>query len=119
VALYAIYEVVVWWATPLEIASALARLARMGQLDADGWAQSRKLADDLARRWRVVQPSDGLRSIAARLLGRYDLRAGDALQLAAALQWCEGNPQGSPFVAADLRLSDAAMQSGFQAMRLT
>ena len=36
IALYKSYEAVIWWATPVEIASALARLMRMKQLDS-GW----------------------------------------------------------------------------------
>ena len=44
--LYKTYEIVVWWATPVEIASALARLMRMGQLDGKELVQARKLAED-------------------------------------------------------------------------
>jgi len=33
IALYKLYDAVVWWATPVEIASALARLVRMKQLE--------------------------------------------------------------------------------------
>ena len=114
--LYKTYDVVVWWATPVEIASALSRLARTGYLDIAGAAESRRLADELSRKWRVVQPHDAMLSIATGLLTRYELRTGDALQLAAALQWCESDPQGSPFVTADQRLKHAAAQTGFRLM---
>jgi hypothetical protein len=63
----------------------------------------------------MVQPSDALRSRAAQLVDLLDLRAADALQLAAALVWCEGQAQGQVFVSADQRLRDAAIISGFDA----
>jgi hypothetical protein len=44
---------------------------------------------------------------------RYDLRAADALQLAAALNWCEDAPQGRVFLAVDQKLREAAVLSGF------
>jgi hypothetical protein len=37
----------------------------------------------------------------------------DALQLAAALEWCEGAPQGRVFLTADLKLREAALFSDF------
>ena len=61
IALYKTYDAVVWWATPVEIASALARLMRMKQLDPADWAKARKLAKNLADSWSVIQPSDALR----------------------------------------------------------
>jgi predicted nucleic acid-binding protein len=115
VALYRIYGVVVWWTTPVEIASALRRLVRMKQLEPDEWATSRRLAEDLAESWRVVQPSNSLRDRASQLVERYDLKAADALQLAAALEWGENIPQGKVFIAADQRLREAAVLSGFDA----
>jgi predicted nucleic acid-binding protein len=118
ITLYKGYEVVVWWATAVEIASALARLARMKQLDSGAWVQARGLAAALAERWSVVQPSDALRAHATRLVNQYDLRAADALQLAAALEWCEKLPQGRVFVTADQALQQAALVSGFDSKQL-
>lgn len=113
IALYKSYDAVVWWATPVEIASALARLARMKQLDSSDWIKARKLANNLADSWFVIQPSDALRAKAARLVDHYDLRAADSLQLAAALQWCEDMPQGRVLLTADQKLKEAALLSGF------
>ena len=113
VALYRNYGMVVWWATPVEIASALRRLVRMKQLTPDDWVTSRRLALDLAESWRIVQPSNALRSNAAQLVERYDLKAADAMQLAAALDWCEDSPRGEVFLTADQRLREAAVLSGF------
>src|SRR5580698_6793478 len=113
IALYKSYEVVVWWATSVEIASALACLVRMKQLATGEWSQAGRLATALADAWSVVQPSDVLRTKATMLLNHFDLRAADALQLAVALEWCGNAPQGRVFVAADRALLQAAVLHGF------
>ena len=118
IVLYKSYEVVIWWTTPVEIASALARLVRMKQLDSGGWAKARQLAGALAEAWFVIQPSDALRAKATQLVDRYDLRAADALQLAAALEWCQDIPQGRVFLTADQKLREAAVLTGFDAKRM-
>jgi predicted nucleic acid-binding protein len=104
---------VVWWATPVEVASALRRLVRMKQLTPDEWVTSQRLALDLAESWQIVQPSNALRARATQLVERYDLKAADALQLAAALDWCENVPRGEIFLTADQKLREAAVLSGF------
>jgi predicted nucleic acid-binding protein len=114
IALYESYETVIWWATPVEIASALARLARMKRLSSEDWAKARALAADLAQEWRVIQPSNSLRARAMELVGRYDLASGDALQLSAALDWCEGAPLGKVFLTSDQKLREAAVLTGFE-----
>ena len=118
IALYKTHDAVVWWATPVEIASALARLLRMKQLDSRAWARSHKLAGTLADSWSVIQPSDALRATSIKLVDRYDLRAADSFQLAAALEWCEYAPQGRVFLSADQKLRDAALLSGFDAKQI-
>jgi predicted nucleic acid-binding protein len=118
IALYKTYDAVVWWATPVEIASALVRLMRIKQLDATDWAKARKLAKNLADSWSVIQPSDALRMTSIQLVERYDLRAADSFQLAAALEWCEYTPQSRIFLTADQRLRDAALLSGFDARQM-
>ncbi len=107
------YRVVVWWATPVEIASALARLLRIQRLDSQQWNQSVKLAQELASIWSVIEPAEGLRRNAVELVKRYDLHAADSLQMAAALEWCEGKPQGRVFLTSDDRLQGAARLVGF------
>lgn len=118
VALYNAYEAIIWWATPVEIASAIARLLRMKEISASECAKARKLAHSLADTWSVIQPSDALRSRAVQFVDRYDLRAADALQLVAALEWCDDAPQGRIFLTADERLREAALLSGFAAQQL-
>jgi predicted nucleic acid-binding protein len=118
IALYENFEVVVWWATSVEIASALARLVRMKQLSSSDWAKAGKIATALANDWSVIQPSEAVRAKATELVDRYDLRAADALQLAAALAWCEDIPQGRVFLTADQKLQEAALLSGFDAKQI-
>ena len=118
VALYKVHDAVVWWATPVEMASALARLVRMKQLEPRDWTSARKLAKRLADSWSVIQPSDALRAKSVQLVDGYDLRAADAFQLAAALAWCEDAPQGRVFLTADRRLVEAARATGFDAQHL-
>ncbi|MFI5114187.1 MAG: type II toxin-antitoxin system VapC family toxin [Terriglobales bacterium] len=118
IALYKLHSVVVWWTTPVEIASALARLVRMMQIDPADCAKARKLANVLSDSWSVIQPSDALRTKAVQLVDRYDLRAADSLQLAAALEWCEDVPLKRVFLTADERLREAALLTGFDAKHL-
>ena len=118
ISLYKTHDAVVWWATPVEIASALARIMRMKQLDSRTWAKASKLAKSLAESWSVIQPSDALRATSIHLVDRYDLRAADSFQLAAALEWCEYAPKGRVFLTADQKLRDAALLSGFDAQQM-
>lgn len=110
---YTSFEVVIWWATPVEIAGALARLLRMRHLGVSQWSKAVRSIAELGETWSVVPPRDAVRSWAIELVKRYDLRAGDALQLAAALEWCEGAPLGRKFLTSDDRLREAASLSGF------
>jgi len=113
VGLYGSYHVVIWWATPVEIASALARLVRTREISASECAKARQVAVALADEWSVIQPSNALRDQAAQIVDGYDLKAADAMQLAAALDWCESAPRGEIFLTADQRLREAAVLSGF------
>ena len=113
--LYESYRVVIWWATPVEIASALARLVRTAEINSSEWEKARQVVVALADEWSVIQPSNALRDHATRLVDRYDLKAADAVQLAAALDWCDKVPRGEIFLAADQKLREAAVLSGFDA----
>jgi predicted nucleic acid-binding protein len=115
ISLYKALDVIVWWATPVEIASALSRLVRLSQISPSDSAKARRLSELLARSWSVIQPSEILRTQALQLVDRYGLRAADSLQLSAALEWCEGTPRGRTFLTADGRLRDAALLAGFDA----
>jgi predicted nucleic acid-binding protein len=107
-------EVVIWWATPLECQSALYRRHRDAPLTSP---QIREMTDRLrafVEHADTIAPTDDVRRRAARLLANHPLRAADALQLAAALIWCEEQPHNETFVCLDERLCAAARKEGFE-----
>lgn len=103
----------VWWATPVEMASALARRRREEDAPTREHEKTRARARVLARGWNCIDASAHVRDLAMRLLRVHPLRAGDALQLAAALVWAENSPVDHEFVCLDRRLSEAAALEGF------
>lgn len=109
-------ELVLWWASPVECQSALYRRHREDAL-------SRRLLDSALDRLRglaedadFITPTNRVRDRAGRVLAAHPLRAADALQLAAALIWCDEAPHGDAFVSLDERLRDAARREGFAAL---
>jgi predicted nucleic acid-binding protein len=106
-------DAVVWWGTPVECASAIARLERDGALSAAGATESFSRLDALAMSWMHVEPSDEIRESARRFLRVHPLRAADALQLAAALAAAERRPSTLTVVTCDDRLRAAASKEGF------
>ena len=105
---------VVWWGTHVECVSAIARLGREGKIDGPGTLEAFRGLDGLSSFWSEIDPSPVLRDIAIRLLRVHILRAGDALQLAAAVVAAENHPPSLEFVCLDERLSEAAMKEGFR-----
>ena len=107
------HEMLVWWATEVECASAIARLERDGALTdgdvTDAFDRLRRLAGG----WHEVDPSDSLREAAVRFLRVHALRATDALQLAAAFVAAERRPPSLELITLDERLSSAARKEGF------
>lgn len=103
----------VWWATEVECASALARLERDGALDESAAAQAFDRLKRLAGGWHEVDPSDAIREAAVRFLRVHPLRAADALQLAAAFVAAERRPSSVEVVTLDDRLAAAARKEGF------
>src|SRR2546425_12889169 len=103
----------VWWATEVECASAIARLERDGSLDESAVAQAFDRLKQLAGGWHEVDPSDGVREAAVRFLRVHPLRAADALQLAAAFIAAERRPSSLEVVTLDDRLAAAARKEGF------
>lgn len=75
--------------------------------------QARHLLGLVAATWSEVQPSDMLRVTAERLLAAHPLRAADALQLAAALHWCQRQTTNRELVTFDIRLREAGRKEGF------
>jgi hypothetical protein len=108
--------VAVWWATPVECASALARLDREGRLNPVAWEAALRRLEDAASVWTEVPPIDRVRDQAARLVRLHPLRAANAFQLAAALVLSDFEPKTLPFVTLDDRLASAARREGFEVL---
>lgn len=105
-----------WWGTPVELASAAARLRTMGEIDDAGYASIASKIGPLALDAEEVQPSEEVRQTALRLIRTHNLRASDSLQLAAALVWARHVPAGLEFVCMDARLRAAAEKEGFSVL---
>ena len=103
----------VWWATEVECASAIARLERDGALDAAAVNEAFDRLRRLGEGWHEVEPSDAVREAAVRFLRVHPLRAADALQLAAAFVAAERRPSSLEIVTLDERLAAAARKEGF------
>ena len=103
-----------WTLTPVEITSALWRQVREGSLDeADARAADAR-SQELAEASYLVTDIDGVKAMARRLLRVHPLRSADALQLAAAVVWTGGRPQGKTLLTLDERLALAARREGFE-----
>jgi len=105
--------VLAWWGARVECESALSRLERDGLLRRRSASKARGRLDRFAATWQEVQPSELLRDAARRLLRVHELRAADALQLAAAGAASEGRPMTLAVVCLDERLGAAAEREGF------
>ena len=104
---------VAWWGSETECRSAIARRRRDGTVTHSAAEAALVRLEMLSKTWLEVSPTDELRMLAGELLARHPLRAADALQLAAALRWCEGDTSGRRFATADVRLAEAARAEGF------
>jgi len=102
----------------IEVASALARLARAQAVTSTQRDRAlQALVADLAA-WTIVEISPDVAARARRLLVTYTLRVGDAIQLAAALALQEGVGQPlQEFVVYDDRLGAAARAEQFTVAR--
>ena len=106
-------DLLVWWGTSVEVASALARREREGGLSADDVTAAQTALRELAESWHEIVPADAVRRAAERLLRTHPLRAADSLQLAAALIASDHDPATLDLVCLDERLSAAARREGF------
>jgi len=99
----------------VECRSAVERLAREGALNAAARRRSLTKIDKLLAAFDIVAFSTDVETHALALLGRYPLRALDALQLSCALTLCprsDGDPRGD-LVCCDRKLAEAAVAEGF------
>ena len=105
--------IMVAWTTAVDCASAIARAEHEGLLDQEETSDAFARLDDLARTWREVEPTDGVRDAARRFLRVHRLRAADAIQLGAATLAAERHPASLTVVTLDDRLEAAALKEGF------
>ena len=105
--------IIAWWGTAVEIHAAFFRLQRDGRMTGSGVEQALELFDGLRSRWREILPVDRVRQLAEESCRRHAIRSADALQLGAALLWCNEQPKGRYFICFDNRLLDAARAAGF------
>ncbi len=106
------FGILTWWGTYVECAAAIARQAREGSAPAQIAASYRRL-EQLSEEWIEIQPSERLRRAAVRAAKNHALRAGDALQLAAALIATNFEPHAARLLTEDVRLKQAAEREGF------
>lgn len=111
-------EMLVWWGSAVECASALARLERAGALSATGAALAYDRLKQVSDTWHEVEAGDIVRENAIRFLRVHPLRAADALQLAAAFTAAERRPASLQMVTLDERLADAARKEGFALLEI-
>jgi predicted nucleic acid-binding protein len=99
--------------TAVECASALYRRRRQSALSSPIVREALQRLEAFCEDATQVSATEVVRKRAMRLLATHPLRAGDALQLAAALVWCQESPQLQRFVSLDDRLREAAGAEGF------
>lgn len=107
-------NMLVWWSTPVECASAISRLECEGALQPPAVIDALDRLKRLAAGWHEIDPSDVIRETAVRFLRVHPLRAADALQLAAAFAAAERRPSSLAIITLDERLAAAARKEGFE-----
>lgn len=104
---------VVWRLAGTEIVSALWRRRRADEIDEGARLAAEAGLVHLEHVWSIVEDAEHVDRRARRLLAVHQLRAADALQLAAALVACDERPDVLAFVTLDDRLAEAARREGF------
>ena len=103
-----------WTLSPVQITSALWRLVREGALEEGDALAAEARSQELALASYHVTDIEGVKALARRLLRVHPLGSADALQLAAAVVWAGGRPQGKTLLTLDERLALAARREGFE-----
>jgi predicted nucleic acid-binding protein len=109
---------VIWWATPVEIQSGLDRLFREELLTESDLQVAQNTWTKFYLGSQIVKPNEDVLDIAVNIAAKYNLRAMDAIQLAAAMVWCGEKPRNRSFVCVDNRLGKAASEAGFNVISL-
>ena len=106
-------SVIATWAwTRVEIASAIERRTRDGELSREQRRSIASRLDEFSATWHEVVEMLAVRSRATSVLARHPLRAADAAQLGAALHVREQLGVPLQFVSLDQRLTEAAEREG-------
>ncbi|MGH7417745.1 MAG: type II toxin-antitoxin system VapC family toxin [Candidatus Rokuibacteriota bacterium] len=108
--------VLVWTLTRVELLSALARRRREEPATARRLAGARAEVLSAWERWTEVTAVEPVRRHAERLVETHPLRAGGALQVAAAIVAAEERPESIEFVTFDRRQAEAAEREGFRVL---
>ncbi len=114
--LHADTEMAVWWGTRLECVAGFNRLSRERVFNEENLKEATSRLQTLSSGWTEIRPDDEMRCHAEYLASKHPLKAADALQLAAALVWCEGNVAGRNFVCLDRTLRRSATNEGFDVL---
>lgn len=104
---------VTWWGSSVECASAIARTEREGVLTPADAAAALARLRAVANSWTEIPAVSLVREQTTRLLRLHPLRAGDALQLAAAIVASDFQPSSLEVITLDSRLAIAAEREGF------
>lgn len=104
---------VVWTLTRVEAVSAMRRLVREGLFPEPEAHRAERVLEEILARAHAVTDVEGVKETACRLLRTHALRAADALQLGAALEWADGSARGLVLHTFDRRLALAAEREGF------
>jgi predicted nucleic acid-binding protein len=111
------YSIVAWWSTPIEVASAIQRLTRTGEITQQESMTAYQRRKKLLRACREIQATETVREQAEVLIQNYPLKAADALQIAAAWVWTMGDPAGSTLISGDRQVLTVAKDLGFTAIQ--
>ena len=107
-------EMALWWGTPTECWSALARREREADWSPATTDEALANLQKVVERAHEVLPTATVRMHSRRLLFTHALRAADALQLAAALTLGGNEVAELEFVTLDDALARAARKEGFK-----
>lgn len=105
--------VVTWWGSSVECVSAIARLERASLVSAGDVAAALARLRAGLNGWAEVPATPLVREQTTRLLRLHQLRAGDALQLAAAIVAADFQPATLELLTLDARPATAAEREGF------
>ena len=109
-------DVVVWTLTRVELLSALARRRREDPPAARRLLAARREILNAWQRWSEITTVEVVRRYAERVVETHPIRAGDALQIGAALVAAEDNPSTLEFVTFDQHQAVAAEREGFRVL---